>query len=173
MEVHPDKCKVLSISRSKTLIEFEYTLHGHKLEHVTNAKYLGVTFNKKFTWGEHISTITSKTNKTMGFLRRNLQVNNQQFKSQAYKMLVRPITEYASTVWDPYTKKNIDMLEWMQRRAARYVQNCYDKASSVTSLNQQLKWQSLQYRRRDERLSMLYKIYYNPVSIPADYLQLH
>ena len=25
-----------------------------------------------------------------------------------YKTLVRPITEYASTVWDPYTKKNID-----------------------------------------------------------------
>ena len=98
MEFHPDKCKVLSISRSKTPIEFEYTLHGHKLEHVTNAKYLGVIFNKKFTWDEHISNVASKANKTLGFLRRNLQVNNQQLKFQAYKTLVRPINEYASTV---------------------------------------------------------------------------
>ena len=88
MEFHPDKCKVLSISHSKTPIEFDYTLHGHKLEHVANVKYLGVIFNKKFTWDEHISTIASKANRTIRFLWRNLQVNNHQLKSQAYKTLV-------------------------------------------------------------------------------------
>ena len=41
MEFHPDKCKVLSISRSKNPIKFDYTLHGCKLDHVTSAKYLG------------------------------------------------------------------------------------------------------------------------------------
>ncbi len=101
MEFYTDKCKALSISRSKSPIKFEYTLHGHKLEYVTNAKYLGVTFYNKLTWDEHISTNTSKTNRTLGFLRRNLQVNNQQLKSQSYKTLVTPTVEYASTVWDP------------------------------------------------------------------------
>ena len=99
-----------------------------------------------------------------------MQVNNQQLKSQAYKTLVRPITGYASTVWDPYTKKNIDQLERVQRRAARYVQNLYDKTSSITTMIQQLKLRSLQYRRRNARLFMLYKIYYNLVAIPADCL---
>ena len=172
MEFHPDKCKVLSISRSKSPIKFEYTLHGHKLEHVTSAKYLGVTFNNKLTWDEHISTITSKANRTLGFLRRNLQVNNQQLKSQAYKKLVRPTVEYASTVWDPYTKKNIDQLERVQRRAARYVHNSYYNTSSVTDMLQKLNWRSLQYRRRDARLCMLYKIHYNLIAIPADCLRL-
>ena len=59
MEFHPDKCKVLSISRSKNPIKFDYTLHGYKLEHVTSAKYLGVTFNNKLTWDDHISNITN------------------------------------------------------------------------------------------------------------------
>ena len=76
MEFHPDKCKVLSISRSKNPIKFDYTLHGYKLEHVTNAKHLGVTFNNKLTWDDHISNITNKANRTLGFLRLNLQVNN-------------------------------------------------------------------------------------------------
>ena len=71
--------------------------YGHKVEHVTRAKYLGVTFNNKLKWDEHISTITSKANRTLGFLRRNLQVNNQQLKSQSYTTLVRPTVEYAST----------------------------------------------------------------------------
>ena len=86
--VHPDKCKVLSISRSKNPIKFEYALHGHESEHVTSAKYLGATFNNNITWNEHINTITSKVNRILGFLRRNLQMNNQQLKSQAYEALV-------------------------------------------------------------------------------------
>ena len=69
IEFHPDKCKVLSKSRSKSPITFEYTLHRYKLQHFTRAKYLGVTFNNKLTRDEHISTITSKANKTLGFLR--------------------------------------------------------------------------------------------------------
>ena len=172
MEFHPDKCKVLSISRSKYPIKFDYTLHGYKLEHVTSAKYLGVIFNNKLTCDDHISNITMKANRTLGFLRRNLQVNNQQLKSQAYKTLVRPTVEYASTLWDPYTKKNIDQLERVQRRAARYVQNWYHNTSSVTDMPQQLNWLSLQHRRRDAILCMLYKIHYNLIAIPADCLQL-
>ena len=60
----------------------------------------------------------------------------------------------------------------MQHRAARYVQNHYDKTSGITGMNQYLKWHSLQYRCRDARLCMLYKIYYNLIAIPADCPQL-
>ena len=50
--------------------------------------------------------------------------------------------------------------------------NCYDRTSSITDMIQQLKWCSLQYRHRGARLCMLYKIYYNLVTISADYVQL-
>ena len=43
MKFHPDKCQVLTITRKKEPIHFDYVLHGHKLEHVQTAKYLGVT----------------------------------------------------------------------------------------------------------------------------------
>jgi hypothetical protein len=39
----------------------------------------------------------------------------------AYQTLVRPLVEYASTVWNPYTKTEINKIEAVQRRAARYV----------------------------------------------------
>ena len=35
------------------------------------------------------------------------------------------MTEYASTVWDPHTQKNIHKLDMIQRRAARYACNRY------------------------------------------------
>ena len=40
-------------------------------------------------------------------------------------MIVRPHLEYASTCWNPYTKRNIDKLEAVQHRAARFVLNFY------------------------------------------------
>jgi hypothetical protein len=40
---HPEKCNVLTITKKRNPIKFKYTLHGHSLEHVTSAKYLGCT----------------------------------------------------------------------------------------------------------------------------------
>jgi hypothetical protein len=46
------------------------------------------------TWNAHINNITSKAQKLLGFLRRNLQIKNEQTKSMAYKSLVRSNLEY-------------------------------------------------------------------------------
>ena len=48
--------------------------------------------------------------------------------------MVRPILEYSSTVWSLFTKKNITMIESVQRRAARFVTSNYQQISSVTSI---------------------------------------
>jgi hypothetical protein len=67
----------------------------------------------------------SKANKTLGFLRRNLKIPSIRIKEQEYFTLARPLVEYASTVWDPYTQTDIHVnkVEAVQRRAARYVAN--------------------------------------------------
>ena len=59
-----------------------------------------------------------KANRTLGFLRRNLKIGSKSIKERTYKALVRPVLEYASTVWDPYTEENIKKIESVQRRAA-------------------------------------------------------
>ena len=41
-------------------------------------------------------------------------------------MIVRFYIEYASACWNPYSKHNIDKLEAVQRRVARFVLNFYD-----------------------------------------------
>ena len=110
MKFHPDKCTVLRviITNKKKIIDAKYQLHGHTLESVTSAKYLGLTFPNKLQWDQHINYITSKANKTLGFLRRNLKIPPIRIKEQAYITLARPLVEYASTVWDPYTQKDIN-----------------------------------------------------------------
>ena len=128
------------------------------LSHVDSAKYLGVTITSDLSWNKHINNITFKANNTLSFLKRNLQINNTTLKTTAYQTLVRPQLEYASSVWDPFTKKNVDRIEMIQRRAARYALNRFNNTSSVTNMLNDLKWQTLEQRRKAQRLTNLYKI---------------
>ena len=168
MEFHPDKCQVIPITRKKTPQRNRYILNGHTLEITDSAKYLGVNINSNLSWNKHINSITTKANRTLGFLKRNVKISSPKIKSQAYTSLVRPILEYASPVWNPHTKQNIDKIEMVQRRAARYVLNRFHNTSSVTNMIETLGWRSLEYRRMDASLCLFYKIVNGLVLIPAD-----
>ena len=171
MSFNPSKCQVIHVTRRKTPLQTKYHLHGCVLESVPSAKYLGVTISEDLKWSEHINNITKKANQTLGFLKRNIRVHNKDLKSTAYKTLVRPQLEYASTVWSPHTDLDINKLESVQRRAARWVTRDYQYTSSVSSMLQDLNWRTLDQRRIDSRLVLLYKVTYDLVAIPAsDYL---
>ena len=166
MEFNPGKCQVIHITRSKSPVKSRYFMHNQELESVDAAKYLGVTISKGLSWNTHINNITSTANKTLGFVKRNVVTKNKDIKTMAYNSLVRPKVEYASAVWSPYTKENINKIEKVQRRAARWVSNDYSSYSSVTDMLSNLGWRSLENRRTDTRLAMFYKIVYGLVAIP-------
>jgi hypothetical protein len=121
-----------------------------------NIKYLGVTITSNLKWESHVTNISQKANKNIGFLKRNLNISNGKIKEKAYISLVQPTVEYASPVWDPYLQDKYK-IEMVQRRAARFVTNRYHNKSSVNDMLGNLKWQTLE-ERTNARLTMLYKI---------------
>ena len=108
---------------------------------------------------------TLKANRQLGFLKRNIPIQNQKLKEVAYKGIVRPILEYCAPVWDPYHKKYIGQLDMVQRRAARFVLGRYHNTSSVSEMLNQLQWESLEHRRKVACLVMFYKIQHSIVAI--------
>ena len=63
--------------------------------------------------------------------------------------------EYASSVWDPHLKKTRQTNRGSQRRAARFVKNCYTrKPGTVTNLLNELNWIPLKVRRTISRLTL-------------------
>ena len=165
MSFHQDECNVLQVTRCRNPLTHDYILHNQILKGKDAVKYLGVTVQHKLSWNEHICSIVKKANSSIGFLRRNLQIHQKHIKANAYKTLVRPKIEYASTIWDPFTQENQNKIEMVQRRAARFVCNNYRCEASVTTMLDKLGWRSLKQRRADQRLIMLYKIVNNLVEV--------
>ena len=64
--------------------------------------YLSVTLDSKLSQSSHINKTTTKANRTLNFLKRNLSKRSSSVKESAYLALARPSSEYTSVVWDPY-----------------------------------------------------------------------
>ena len=165
MEFHPSKCQVLRVTNTKKPLLGQYTIHGHQLEQVNSAKYLGVHIDQKLNFNAHVDATVKKANSVCAFLRRNFRHCNQKIKEATYVTYTRPIVEYAATAWDPHTQRNINKVEIVQRRSARYVCGDYDRTSSVTSMTNKLKWPSLVSGRLQSRLAMLYRIRFGLVDV--------
>ena len=107
----------------------------------------------------------NEAKRVLGILQRNLSTCDRAIKEQAYISLVRPIAEYATTAWWPYTAKDTHCVEAVQRCATHIVANDYWRSSSVTAVLESLGWESLEARRRTMDLTLFYKIQYGHVGI--------
>ena len=113
--------------------------------------YLGVTIIIEMEYAyQHICT---KTNRSLGFLRRILFSRPQDEKEAA------PALEYGCSVWDTHTKELLqDESEKVHNRAARFVTRTFVyETESMTDILGQWKWESLKKRRKDNRFILLYE----------------
>ena len=166
MGLNVAKSKVLSFSRKKVKIIPNYWISGQILEVVEKYKYLGVVFHRSLGWEEQIQRLAGRGIKTLNFKMRQLRGTDNSIKEKAYKTLVRPIVEYAASVWDPFRIGNVKAMERVQRIAARRVTGRVKKSrvelnkkgeevivwESPTEMVNELGWNTLEERRKVDRL---------------------
>ena len=174
MKFNPGKCKMLCISTKKNPPQTKYMFCNSELECVDSLSYLGITFNKKLKFSEHVSNTANKASKVLGMAQRNFWNCPQTVRETVYTTIIRPKLEYASVAWDPHYKKDIRTLEMVQRKGARFCLQNYSSQASVTEMLDKLGWKSLEQRRMDGRLLMMYKLSHNLVDLNIDqYLLPH
>ena len=162
----------MHFTRSLSPIVFNYNLNNHSLSTSTQHLYFWILLDHKLSWSSHIDHISTKANKILNFLKRNLNSCSSSVKASAYLTLVHPSMEYAAAIWDPYHHNDILQLEKVQRRVARWALNDFDRYSSVTAMLQQLTWPTLKSCRKMFSLQILFKIIHHNYSllIPPYYL---
>ena len=144
---------------------YGYSLHNQTIEQVTSAKYPGITITDNLDWSQHVSDVSTKATQTLGFLRRNLALASTETNDMAYKTLVRLKLEYASPVWNPYSKSQVYQLEKVQRIAARWTCRRWRNTSHVSDMLNELEWPTLEDRREQASLAFFHKIHSGTVAI--------
>ena len=66
---------------------------------------------------KHIEAVCSKVNRKTGMTKRCFMNKSREQMSKIYETVSRPVLEYASTVWSPWLKKDIELMESAQDRA--------------------------------------------------------
>ena len=109
----------MSTHRTGKYKQIHYEMGGTILSITVKEKDLGVTMNANIKLSEQCRIAASKGNQVLGMIRRNITYKDESLIVPLYKAIVRPHLEYCIQAWSPYLRKDIDMLEKIQRRATK------------------------------------------------------
>ena len=91
------KCFIITFTRLKNPVSFNYSMNGVALKRVTEVQDLGVTLDSALQWNIHVKNIISKANRVSGLIKRTLGWHAPQHtKFILYSSLVGSILEYCS-----------------------------------------------------------------------------
>lgn len=167
LKFNPKKCKtmLLSCKKLKTIPQQDLILNGIPLETVECFKYLGINIACDLSWTKHIQTITSKARRLVGLLYRQFyHCADTNTLRKLYISLVRPHMEYGSSVWDPFSAKDCDILEGVQRFASRVCLKTWQY--EYPDMLKTLDLPALKTRRKIAKLMMMYKFVNNLAMFP-------
>jgi len=115
-----DKCTVMHLGSKNR--QCEYKMGNQTLKITTQEKDLGVIIDSNGKSTTQCITTVKKANVLLGMIKRNIHFKSKEVIVRLYKALVRPKLEYCIQAWCPYLKKDIDILERVQKRATKMIE---------------------------------------------------
>ncbi|XP_050525318.1 uncharacterized protein LOC126896507 [Daktulosphaira vitifoliae] len=154
------KCKVFTYHGTKHPVEFHYSITevniSCELNSITN---LGFKFSYNLDPMLNIDNVCCKAFKASGFIMRLAKDFKQGLSLKVlFCSIVRPILEYDSVVWDPYTALGSLQLERVQRKFLRFVSyslNLVCPNHDYAPVSNLLGLSSLAERRRNAGINIL------------------
>ena len=155
MQFNTSKCKVLRVGRGKP--HNRYTLNREELVCSEYEKDLGVIVNSDLRLSKQCIEARNKANRVLGFIFRSVKSRSPEVILKLYLALVRPHLDYAVQFWSPYYRKDIGLLEAVQRRMTKRIQGMRD--IPYNRRLKMLKLHSLERRRLRGDLIEVFKWY--------------
>ena len=143
------KVKCMLISRKKSRPVLPVYIDNQRIEQVSSFKLLGVTVTQDLSWSTHIGNVCSRAKKTIGLLYRLFGKAGPTTLSHLYKVMVSPLLDYSSAIWDPNHEVHRRSLERVQNFVARVTLN--DWCTDPQCLRDKFDWPPLQKRRTFKR----------------------
>ena len=143
-------------------------LNNIPLKQVHQECYLGMVLTSNMSWKEHTHKLTTKASKKLGLLYTMKDKLSRTAKRNYYTCFIRPVLEYGGVIFDNFTALESECLERVQRRAAILCTGAF-RRTPTNSLLEEVGWDTLANRRKNAKLTLMYKILNN---LTPNYLRI-
>ncbi|CAH1955819.1 unnamed protein product [Acanthoscelides obtectus] len=141
------KTQYCTLTNKKRPSAHTVLMDGRVLPKSHSFRLVGVQITEDLIWHEHISSIAAATGKKLGYLFRAKKYFSPHDLLTLYKAQIRPSLEYCSHIWGAAAPTTLSMLDAVQRRAVRLI----DDSSLTDSLG------TLSHRRAVGDLALFYR----------------
>lgn len=160
--INPVKTKVLTLSRKKDPVIFDYAIGNSRIARVTSIRDLGVYVDSTLSFTEHAVNLVSTTTRLLGILCRiTKHFTSYHCLLRLYLSIIRPRLEFASVVWNCLPELYCMKLENVQRRLVRVIYDRYigrRQYYEYSAILSELKIDTLYSRRCVRDVMFLFKV---------------
>lgn len=149
MKLNASKTQSLIVSRSRTVIPIhpDLVIDDVVLQTCMSFKILGIIFDSKFTFEQHLRSVSSSVSQKIGLLRKSFKIfEDPSIVRKCFNSFILPCLEYCAPAWSSAADSHLKLLD-------RHVRSCQFWVPDLGV--------DLYHRRVVSSLCMLHKIFHN------------